>query len=101
MPYVDRVHSSEPYMLFTVVAYVIVHGDSNSTSKVYTPSKCTMTNTKRLFLHILCTLRFLFMKVNVYFLHFARVIDDAKYMLVMRVCVSVCGRMPALLHGPG
>jgi len=34
-----------------------------------------------------------------------RVADDAKCIVVTRVCVSVClsvrGRMPTLLHGPG
>jgi len=38
-------------------------------------------------------------------LHFARVIDDAKCIVVMAVCMSVCVsvhcRMPTLLHGPG
>jgi len=38
-------------------------------------------------------------------LHFAWVVDDAKCIVVTRVCVSVClsvrGRMPTLLHGPG
>jgi len=38
-------------------------------------------------------------------LHFAWVVDDAKCILVTRVCVSVCvsvpRRMPTLLHGPG
>jgi len=40
-------------------------------------------------------------------LHLARVVDDAKCIVVTRVCVSVCvclsvrGRMPTLLHGPG
>ena len=42
-------------------------------------------------------------------LHFARVVDDAKCIVVTRVCVSVCvsvclsvrGRTPILLHGPG
>ena len=38
-------------------------------------------------------------------LHFAWVVDDAKCIVVTRVCVSVClsvrGRTPTLLHGPG
>jgi len=36
-------------------------------------------------------------------LHFAWVVDDAKCTVVTRVCVclSVLGRMPTLLHGPG
>ena len=36
-------------------------------------------------------------------LHFTWVIDNAKCILVTHVCVcvSVCNRMPALLHGPG
>ena len=34
-------------------------------------------------------------------LHFVRVVDDAKCIVVMRVCVSVHGRMPTLLHRPG
>jgi len=38
-------------------------------------------------------------------LHFALVVDDAKCIVVTRVCVSVCvsvrGRTPTLLHGPG
>ena len=38
-------------------------------------------------------------------LHFAWVVDDAKCIVVTRVCVPVClsvrGRMPTLLHGPG
>ena len=38
-------------------------------------------------------------------LHFARVVDDVKCIVVTRVCVSVClfvrGRMPTVLHGPG
>jgi len=38
-------------------------------------------------------------------LHFAWVVDDAKCIVVTCVCVSVCmsvrGRMPTLLHGPG
>jgi len=37
-----------------------------------------------------------------YSLHFAWVVDDAKCIVVTRVCVSVCPRrMPTLLHGPG
>jgi len=36
--------------------------------------------------------------------HFAWVVDDAKCIVVMHVCVSVClsvcGRTPTLLHGP-
>jgi len=40
-----------------------------------------------------------------YLLHFARVVDYAKCIVVTRVCVSVCvpvrGRAPTLLHGPG
>jgi len=36
---------------------------------------------------------------------FARVVDDAKCIVVTRVCVFVClsvrGRTPTLLHGPG
>jgi len=36
-----------------------------------------------------------------FLLHFARVVDDAKCIVVTRVCVSVCGRTPTLLHGPG
>ena len=37
------------------------------------------------------------------FLHFARVVDDAKCIVVTRVyvCLSVRGRTPTLLHGPG
>jgi len=34
-------------------------------------------------------------------LHFAWVVDDAKCIVVTRVCVSVRGRTPKLLHGPG
>jgi len=36
-------------------------------------------------------------------IHFARVVDDAKCIVVTRVCVclSVRGRMPTLLHDPG
>jgi len=34
-------------------------------------------------------------------LHFARVVDEAKCILVTRVCVSVPRRIPTLLHGPG
>jgi len=38
-------------------------------------------------------------------LHFAWVVDDAKCIVVTRVCVSVClsvrGRTPTLLHWPG
>jgi len=36
-------------------------------------------------------------------LHFARVVDNAKCIFVTCVCVclSVCRRMPTLLHGPG
>ena len=38
-------------------------------------------------------------------LHFAWVVDDAKCIVVTRVCLSVCvsvrGRTPTLLHGPG
>jgi len=34
-------------------------------------------------------------------LHFAWVVDDAKCIVVTRVCVSVRGRTPTLLHGPG
>ena len=37
----------------------------------------------------------------VIWLHFAWVVDDAKRIVVTRVCVSVRGRMPTLLHGPG
>jgi len=33
-------------------------------------------------------------------LHCARDVDDAKC-VVVSVCLSVCGRMPLLLHGPG
>ena len=37
-------------------------------------------------------------------LHFAWVVDDAKCIVVTRVCLSVClsvrGRTPTLLHGP-
>ena len=40
-----------------------------------------------------------------YLLHFAWVVDDAKCIMVTRVCVSVClsvhGRTPTVLHGPG
>jgi len=44
-----------------------------------------------------------------YLLHFAWVVDDAKCIVVTRVCVCVCvsvclsvrGRTPTLLHGPG
>jgi len=47
--------------------------------------------------------------VKIYWLHvcllldFAWVVDDAKGIVVTRVCVcvSVRGRMPTLLHGPG
>jgi len=39
------------------------------------------------------------------FLHFACVVDYAKCIVVTCFCVSVCvsvrGRMPTLLHGPG
>ena len=44
---------------------------------------------------------------RIFFLHFARVVDDAKCTVITRVCVSVCvclsvrGRTPTLLHGPG
>jgi len=34
-------------------------------------------------------------------LHFAWVVDDAKCIVVTRVCVSFRGRTPTLLHGPG
>jgi len=34
-------------------------------------------------------------------LHFARVADEAKCIVVTRVCVSVSSCMPTLLHGPG
>jgi len=34
-------------------------------------------------------------------LNFASVVDDAKCIVVTRVCVSVRGRMPTLLHGIG
>ena len=34
-------------------------------------------------------------------LHFAWGVDDAECIVVTRVCVSVRGRMPTLLHGPG
>jgi len=34
-------------------------------------------------------------------LHFARVVDDAKCILVTRVRVSVPRRIPTVLHGPG
>jgi len=41
----------------------------------------------------------------VIYLHFAWVVDDAKYIVITRVCVSVSvsvrARMPTLLHGPG
>jgi len=37
----------------------------------------------------------------IYLLHFAWVVDDAKCIVVTRVCVSVRGRMPTLLHGSG
>ena len=40
-------------------------------------------------------------KIIVTSLRFARVVDDAKCIVVKRVCVSVRGRMPTLLHGPG
>jgi len=40
-----------------------------------------------------------------YSLHFALVVDDAKCIVVTRVCVFVClsvrSRTPTLLHGPG
>jgi len=35
------------------------------------------------------------------YLHFAWVVDDTKCIVVTRVCVSVRGRTPTLLHGPG
>ena len=41
------------------------------------------------------------LKAEVHLLHFARVVDDAKCIVVTRVCLSVRGRMPTLLHGPG
>jgi len=47
------------------------------------------------------------MPVASYWLHFAWVVDDAKCIVVTRVCVSVCvclsvrGRTPTLLHRPG
>ena len=33
-------------------------------------------------------------------LHFTRVTDNAKCIVVTRIRVSICGRMPTLLHGP-
>jgi len=38
---------------------------------------------------------------HTHLLHFAWVVDDAKCILVTRVCVSVARRTPTLLHGPG
>jgi len=52
-----------------------------------------------------CNVSFWQGSVSSTLLHFARVVDDAKCIVVTSVCVSVCvsvrGRMPTLLHGPG
>jgi len=76
---------------------------SESTQRI---RHCAKENTKFVFFYI-CP--------NLIWAHFAWVVDDAKCIVVTRVCVSVClsvclcpsvcvsvrGRMPTLLHGPG
>jgi len=39
--------------------------------------------------------------ISSYLMVFAWVVDDAKCIVVTRVCVTVRGRMPTLMHGPG